>query len=184
MPSISNRVLSIEESSSIKLAATIINLRNEGKDIIGLNVGEPDFPPQESVLSATKKAIDNGKYRYSKVQGEAELIKGLLNYHQKLSNHDLLADNFLVSNGSKQSLYQVFQTICEPEDEVIIFAPYWVTFPEAIKLSGAKPVTISPDKTSLLPSIDQIKSSLTSKTKAIVINSPNNPSGRIFLKTF
>ena len=84
MPSLSSRVLSIEESSSIKLAAKIINLRNEGKDIIGLNVGEPDFAPQESVLNATKKAIDNGKYRYSKVQGEAELVKGLLNYHQKV----------------------------------------------------------------------------------------------------
>ncbi len=184
MPSLSNRVLSIEESSSIKLAAKIINLRNEGKDIIGLNVGEPDFAPQESVLSATKKAIDNGKYRYSKVQGEAELVKSLLNYHKKLSNHDLEIDNFLVSNGSKQSLYQIFQTICEPEDEVIIFAPYWVTFPEAIKLSGAKPVTITPDKTSLLPTVDQIKNNLTSKTKAIVINSPNNPSGRIFSEDF
>jgi aspartate aminotransferase len=180
VPSLSKRVLSIEESSSIKLATKIINLRNKGKDIIGLNVGEPDFSPQESVLSATKAAIDNGKYRYSKVQGEAKLVNNLLNYHQQLSSHDLSADNFLVSNGSKQSLYQIFQTICEPEDEVIIFSPYWVTFPEAIKLSGATPVSIAPDKVSLLPTIKQVTQHLTKKTKAIVINSPNNPSGRIF----
>ena len=180
MPAISNKVSSINESSSIKLASTITNLRSEGKDIIGLNVGEPDFMPQSICLEATKKAIDEGKYRYSKVQGEAPLITALFDYHQSLSTTPLKKENFLVSNGSKQSLYQVFQTICNPGDEVIIFAPYWVTFPESIKLAGATPITISGDTETLIPSFEAVLEKITEKTKAIVINSPNNPSGRVF----
>ena len=178
---LSSRAEGISESSSIKLATTILSLKKQGKNIIGLNVGEPDFLPEKAVFDATKKALDEGKVRYSKVQGEEELVNNIIESINGKGHLNVSAENILVSNGSKQSLYQVFQTICNPSDEVIIFSPYWVTFPESIKLSGATPVVIKCGK-DLIPNLEQIKKNITKKTKAIVINSPNNPSGEVYPK--
>lgn len=175
---ISDRVNLIEGSKSVEMAQVMIEMRSRGEKVISFNVGEPDFEASSIIKEATKKAIDEGKTRYSSVPGEADLRKKIIS--KVNSNHglNLNYENVALSNGSKQVLYSLFQLICNPGDEVIVTKPYWVTFPESIKLSGAIPRYASPLKDNRI-CIENIKSIIGPKTKAIIINSPNNPTGLI-----
>ncbi len=172
---IAERILSVEESKSVKMAAVISDLRAQGEEIISFNVGEPDFPTPEVVIEATKKALDAGHTRYALVPGELFLRDAIVKKLKRDQGLNIEASNICLSNGSKQVLYSIFQLICNPGDEVIIPRPYWVSFPEAVKLADAKPIFVDSDEGHL--SCENIIKAITSKTKAIVINSPNNPSG-------
>ena len=172
---IAERILSVEESKSVKMAAVISELRAQGEEIISFNVGEPDFPTPEVVIEATKKALDAGHTRYALVPGELFLRDAIVKKLKKDQGLNITASNICLSNGSKQVLYSIFQLICNPGDEVIIPRPYWVSFPEAVKLADAKPIFVDSDEGHL--SCENIIKAITPKTKAIVINSPNNPSG-------
>ena len=177
---IAQRIDSIVESKSVQLAAVIADLRSRGEKIISFNVGEPDFETPFEVIEATQKALAEGHTRYALVPGEPflrEAIAKKLNRDQAI---DVQAKNICVSNGSKQVLYSIFQVICNPGDEVIVPIPYWVSFPEAIRLAGAEPHFVSSEKGEL--NISGIKQAYGPKTKAIIINSPNNPSGLVFTK--
>lgn len=175
---ISKRVDSITPSGSVMLAQKVIELRNQGLDIISLSVGEPDFNTPLQILEATKKALDEGQTRYSLVHGIPQLREAIV---QKLKDENQVQttpEQIVLSHGSKQTLYNIFQTILNPGDEVIIPVPYWVTFPETVKLAGGKPVYVDCPHLQLDPEL--IQKAITPRTKAVIINSPNNPSGAVF----
>lgn len=176
---ISDRILSIEESKSIALASAVERLRSEGKTIISLNVGEPELPTPKVVIEATKQALDQGLTRYSLVPGILKLREKIAERSQKKLAYDVGPENIIVGSGSKNVIFSALQTIINPGDEVIIPLPYWVTFPESVKLAGGVPRTVMPNKDFSL-NIKEIRKVCSKNTKAIIINSPNNPSGKIF----
>jgi len=170
---LSDKIQSIAGSQTVAFTGLIQQLRREGKQIIDLAVGEPQFDTPAPVIDATKNALDTQKTRYSPVSGLPELRAQLA---IQFNGYD--AENILLTNGSKQALYMIFQVICDPADEVIIPVPYWVSFVEQIKLAGGKPVFVGTHNHQL--DDDAIARAITSRTKAIVINSPNNPSGAVY----
>lgn len=172
---IADRIHAVEESKSVKMAAVIQELRAKGEDIISFNVGEPDFPTPEPVIKATKSALDQGHTRYALVPGEIFLREAIVKKLKRDQNLEIGIENICLSNGSKQVLYSIFQIICNPGDEVIVPKPFWVSFPEAIKLASGKPVFTESNNGHL--DCKRIKEAITERTRAIVINSPNNPSG-------
>lgn len=178
---LANRISNIEESKSIRFASTLLKLKKEGRRIISLNVGEPDFNTPKEILNATKKALDDNHTRYSLVQGIEELRQAIVNKINKEGQWKIHKDQVFIGNGSKHILYNIFQTIIDPLDEVIIPVPYWVTFPEAVKLAGGIPIFIK-NKNDNTIDLDAIKNAITPKTKAIIINSPNNPTGKVINK--
>ena len=130
----SSRLQSVEESKSVKLSALVAKLKAQGKNIIALNVGEPTFNPNDAIISATQSALAEFKTRYDLVPGTNELREEIaLKENRK-------KENILISNGSKQILYNLFQVILNPDDEVIIPTPYWTSFPESIRLASGRPV--------------------------------------------
>lgn len=175
---LATRIDNVSESKSVQLASVIAELKAQGEDIISFNVGEPDFPAPKCVIDATKAALDEGLTRYALVPGQPflrEAIAEKLNTDQDLS---LTAKNICISNGSKQVLFSIFQLLCNPGDEVIIPAPYWVSFPEAVKLAGACPVFTDTNRGELDAQL--IEKVITPKTKVIILNSPSNPSGLMY----
>jgi aspartate aminotransferase len=140
-----------------------------------LAVGEPQFDTPAAVIDATKKALDTQKTRYSPVDGLPELRIRLA---AQFSGYHI--DNILITNGSKQALFMIFQVICDPADEVIIPTPFWVSFIEQVKLAGGKPVPVATRDHQL--NCEAIEGAITSRTRAILINSPNNPSGAVYSK--
>ena len=177
---ISDRLLGVEGSKSVGLGSVLMKLKKEGKDIIALNVGEPDLATPDVVKEATYKAMLENHTRYSLVEGIPELRERIATRFQKQTGRKIDPSQVLVSNGSKQTLYNLFQTLLNPGDEVIIPRPYWVSFPEAVKLAGGIPVFI--DAPDLQLPVDGIKAAVTKKTKLIIVNSPNNPSGVVYKK--
>jgi aspartate aminotransferase len=175
---LSNRARNIEESKSLQFFKSVKEVMNQGHEVVSLIVGEPDTRASLPVVEATIKALQEGKSGYSMVAGEPELRSQLANYYNKKGWH-VTDKNFFVSAGSKQSLYNLFQVLINPGDEVIIFKPYWVTFPESVKLAGGVPKFVECDA-EFLPNIDSFKKSITKKTKLIILNNPNNPSGVVY----
>jgi aspartate aminotransferase len=147
---LSDKIESIEASKTVAFTALIQQLRQDGKKIIDLAVGEPEFDTPAPIIESTKNALDAQKTRYGPVNGLSELRTRLA---AQFSGYDI--DNILITNGSKQALFMIFQAICDPADEVIIPMPFWVSFIE-------------------------IEAAVTPRTKAILINSPNNPSGAVY----
>jgi len=177
---LSHRVLNVEGSKSVGLASVLMKLKKEGRDIISLNVGEPDLPTPEVIKEATYKAMRDNHTRYSLVEGIPELRERIAARFERTTGRKISPSQILVSNGSKQILYNIFQAMLNPGDEVIIPRPYWVSFPEAVKLAGGVPVFV--DAPDLQLPLDGIRAAITSKTKLIIVNSPNNPSGIVYEK--
>ncbi|MBT3982459.1 MAG: pyridoxal phosphate-dependent aminotransferase [Bacteriovoracaceae bacterium] len=156
-------------------------MESRGEKIISLNVGEPDLPPPSEITQAVKSALDDGMYRYSLVPGIDILREKLKDFYQDSFPVELNSSNFVVSNGAKQSIYNIFQSLINSGDEIIIPAPYWVTFPESVRLAGGNPIIVPTVDNQI--DIELIKKAITKNTKAILINAPNNPSGAVFPKT-
>ncbi len=173
---LSAKIQSTAGSQTVAFTALIQQLRQEGRKIIDLAVGEPQFDTPAAVIEATKNALDAQKTRYSPVGGLAELRTPLA---AQFSGYDI--DNILITNGSKQALFMIFQVICDPADEVIIPTPFWVSFIEQVKLAGGKPVPVATNAHQL--DCEAIERAVTPRTRAILINSPNNPSGAVYPKT-
>ncbi len=180
MSKLADRIHNIEESKSVRLAGILSQLRAEGRDIIGLNVGEPDFYTPKNIIEATKNALDQNMTRYSLVEGIQDLRDAIAKKASEQLTRKINSKQVFLGNGSKHILYNIFQTIINPGDEVIVPVPYWVTFPEAIKLAGGIPKFVTCPNNQL--SVENIKEAITEKTKAIIINSPNNPTGAIYPK--
>jgi aspartate aminotransferase len=170
---LSQKIQSLKGSKTVAFTALIQELRRKGKEIIDLAVGEPEFDTPSAVIQSTKAALDARKTRYSPVNGLAELRTLLAT---RFNGYD--ADNILLTNGSKQALYMIFQVVCNPSDEVIIPVPFWGSFVEQVKLAGGKPVFIDTQDHQL--DDEAIARAITPRTKAILINSPNNPSGAVY----
>ncbi len=176
---LSDKILSIAPSGSIAISQAISELRERGEKIIGLNVGEPDFKTPEVVLNATKKALDSGRTKYSLVSGEKELREAISKYFFARTGSIIGPQNILVGNGSKQIIYNAFQAILNAGDEVIIPVPYWVTIPESVKLAGGVSTFVDSQDDFHLD-LDKIKAAINKNTKAIYINTPNNPTGIVY----
>ncbi|MUK87293.1 aminotransferase class I/II-fold pyridoxal phosphate-dependent enzyme [Ornithinibacillus sp. L9] len=178
---ISNRVKTLTPSTTLAITAKAKQLKLEGYDVIGLGAGEPDFNTPEYILHAAKNAMDQGLTKYTPAGGVADLKQAII---QKFSNDNQLEykpTEVIVTTGAKHALYTLFQVILNDGDEVIVPSPYWVSYPEQVKLAGGQPVILEATEENnfkLTPS--QLETSITEKTKALIINSPSNPTGMMY----
>jgi len=180
---LSKRVAQLTPSSTLAISAQATELRNQGYDVIGLGVGEPDFNTPEYILQAAKKAMDDGHTKYTQSGGILPLKKAIIN---KLKNDNNLVyepENIIVTTGAKYALFALFQSIIDKGDEVIVPTPYWVSYPEHVKLAGGKPVLVEGEEANEFKiTKEQLEKTITSKTKALIINSPSNPTGMMYTK--
>jgi aspartate aminotransferase len=175
---LSNRVQSVKPSPTLAITARAAALRAAGKDVIGLGAGEPDFDTPEHIKDAARKAIADGKTKYTAVDGTPGLKQAIIDKFQRDNGFDYAPEQILVSSGGKQSFYNLAQAILDPGDEVIIPAPYWVSYPDMSILAGGEPVLVHADarqRFKITPA--QLRGALTENTRLVVINSPSNPTG-------
>jgi aspartate aminotransferase len=177
---LSIKINNITESGTIKFTPILKKLRAGGKDIISFSVGELDFDTPQDIINATRKALDEKRTRYDASSGIKELKIEICQKLHRDNHIGCSEENIIVSNGSKQSLYSAFQVLLNPNDEVIVPVPYWVTYSEQIKCADGNPVFA--DTYGFHLDAAKIEECITDKTKAIVINSPNNPSGAVYRK--
>jgi len=180
---ISKRALSISPSPTLALDARIKKLRSEGIAVISFGVGEPDFDTPLNIKNAGKKAIDEGFTKYTPSQGTESLRQTICNFYNRKWGTQLKPTNIVVSNGAKHSLFNIAMALFEDGDEVIIPSPYWVSYPEQIILMGAKPIFIKTDLSmDFKINADLLREHITDKTKALILNSPSNPTGMVYDK--
>lgn len=176
---VSSRARAVAESRTLRLSAEAQRLRAEGVDVISLLEGEPDLPVPEAVLRATREALSAGRTRYSASAGLPELRAAICRKLKDENGVTAAPENIVVTNGAKQAVYEVLQALCEPGDEVLIPAPCWVTFPEAVKLAGAVPVLVPTGADHQLD-LAALEAAAGPKTRAIILNTPNNPTGAVY----
>ena len=180
---LSKKALAVKPSSTLAITAKANELRAQGMDVVGFAAGEPDFPTPAHICEAAKKAIDDGFTKYTAASGTPELKAALSKKFLEDNGLNYAPEQIVVSNGGKHSLTNVFEAIINEGDEVIIPSPYWLSYPEIVKLAGGVPVIIRAEKeTSYKVTAEQIEAACTDKTKALVLNSPNNPTGMIYSK--
>ncbi|MCA6085661.1 pyridoxal phosphate-dependent aminotransferase [Candidatus Endomicrobiellum agilis] len=175
---ISKRVLSIKPSPTLAIDAKAKALKQQGVDVINFGVGEPDFDTPANIKEAAITAINAGFTKYCPVAGTPELKNAIINKLKRDNGLAYAPDEIIVSSGAKHSIYNLIQSVIDDGDEVIIPAPYWVSYTDIVILAGGKPVIINTsDKTNFKIIPENIEKVLTSKTKAIIVNSPSNPTG-------
>ncbi|WP_163834782.1 pyridoxal phosphate-dependent aminotransferase [Spartinivicinus ruber] len=180
---LSHRVSAIKPSPTLAVTSRAAALRAEGKDIIGLGAGEPDFDTPNHIKDAAIAAINAGQTKYTAVDGTAELKQAIID---KLANDNQLTyqpNQILVSSGGKQSFFNLALALLNPSDEVVIPAPYWVSYPDMVKIAGGEPVivtTLESNRFKLTP--EQLSAAITDKTRLVVLNSPSNPTGVAYSK--
>jgi len=170
---LSNKIQSLEGSKTVMLSSRLQQLRRKGGEIINLAVGEPDHPTPAPVIDATMRALSSGRTRYGPVMGLPALRESL---SARFDGYG--ADNILITNGSKQALFMIFQVLCDPGDEVVIPVPCWVSFPQQVRAAGGRPVLV-PTRNHQLD-CERIRRALSARTRAILVNSPNNPTGAVY----
>jgi aspartate aminotransferase len=179
---VSKRIAAIAESATLAVDGKAKALKAAGRPVIGFGAGEPDFPTPDYIVNA---AIDAAKlpanHRYTPTPGLPELRDAIVKKTKRDSNYEITADQVLVTNGGKQSVYQSFASVLDPGDEVLLPSPYWTTYPECIKLAGGIPVEVFADESqNYLVSVAQLEEALTSKTKVLLFCSPSNPTGSVY----
>ncbi|WP_223702009.1 pyridoxal phosphate-dependent aminotransferase [Sutcliffiella deserti] len=178
---LAQRVSTLTPSTTLEITAKAKELKDAGHDVIGLGAGEPDFNTPDHILDAAKKAMDEGFTKYTPSGGLPSLKKEII---KKLERDQKLAYNpseIIVCSGAKHALYTLFQVILDKDDEVVIPTPYWVSYPEQVKLAEGKPIYVEgKEQNQFKITPEQLKEVLTPKTKAIIINSPSNPTGMIY----
>ncbi|SVC91924.1 uncharacterized protein METZ01_LOCUS344778, partial [marine metagenome] len=178
---LSDRIGRISPSATLAMTAKAAELRAAGIDVINLSVGEPDFPTPENIRRAGKKAIDEGHTRYTPGGGTMDLKKAAAEKMARDNDLYFKPDEILISCGGKHSLYNACQVLFQAGDEVIIFSPYWVSFPDFVAVTGAKPVIVKTDSSRQFePDFDDLKAKITSSTRGIIINSPSSPTGGVW----
>jgi len=182
MSRVSARIAAIAESATLAVDAKAKALKAAGRPVIGFGAGEPDFPtPDYIVQSAIEAASKVASHRYTPTPGLPELRDAIVAKTKRDSGYEITADQVLVTNGGKQAVYQAFATIVDKGDEVLLPAPYWTTYPEAIKLAGGVPVKVFADETqNYLVTVEQLEAARTPKTKALLFCSPSNPTGSVY----
>lgn len=180
---LSDRVLSIKPSPTLAVTNRAAELKAAGKDIIGLGAGEPDFDTPEHIKAAAIKAIENGFTKYTAVDGTAGLKKAIIAKFKRDNGLDYQPNQILVSSGGKQSFFNLALAFLNKGDEVIIPAPYWVSYPDMVLIADATPVCIEcPQSQNYKITAAQLEAAITPKTKLLVLNSPSNPTGMVYTK--
>lgn len=178
---LSQKSISISGSLTLAIDAKAKKMKAEGMDVIGFGAGEPDFETPQFIIEAAKEALDKGYTRYTPASGMMELKEAICEKLQNDNNLKYTPSEIIVSNGAKHSLYNIFQAILNPGDEVIIPTPYWVTYPELVKMGGGTPIFLdTKEENGFKIDITELEQAVTEKTKALIINSPGNPSGCVY----
>jgi aspartate aminotransferase len=181
MKSLSLKVQQLEQSQTLAFTSMAAEMRQQGIDVVSLTAGEPDFPTPPHVKMAAVSAIDENFTHYTALAGIPELIKAIVKKFNDENNLLFEPSQILVSCGAKHSCYNALQAICNPGDEVVIAAPYWVTYPEIVKLVDARPMIVNTTHESNFKiSALQLRKAVNAKTKAFIFNSPNNPTGSVY----
>ncbi len=178
---LSRKAANVKPSSTLAITAKANELKSQGIDVVGFGAGQPDFNTPENICEAAIKAIHDGFTKYTPASGTNELRAAISKKFKSFNNIDYAPEQIIISNGGKHSLTNVFQAILNPGDEVIIPAPYWLSYPELVKLFDGVPVyayTTKEENYKITPEL--IERSITPKTKAIIFNSPNNPTGMVY----
>jgi aspartate aminotransferase len=170
----------IAESPTLALNEEARLLRERGEPVIHLGIGEPKNKTPINAILASAAKLTSGEVKYTPADGTPSLKKAIIRYTEE--NYDRLVspENVIVTNGAKQSLFNILYSILNPQDEVIVLAPYWVSYPEIIKMCYGVPVIVTPEDGTFIPNFKEIERAVTSYTRAIIVNSPNNPSGAIY----
>ena len=181
-PRVSRRIASIAESATLAVDAKAKALKAAGRPVIGFGAGEPDFPTPDYIVKAAADATSVvANHRYTPTPGLPEMREAIVKKTLRDSHYSITADQVLVTNGGKQSVYQSFAAIVDPGDEVLLPAPYWTSYPECIKLAGGVPVEVFADETqNYLVTVDQLEKARTEKTKVLLFCSPSNPTGSVY----
>jgi aspartate aminotransferase len=180
---LSNRVQKVKPSATITISAKAMELRANGIDVISLSAGEPDFDTPEHIKKAAIEAINKGQTKYTQVDGTPELKDAIINKFNRDNNLHYQRDNIIVSTGAKQTLYNLFQSVLEADDEVVIISPYWVSYPDMVILADANPVIMKTHQEDNFEiDMDSFRAALTDKTKLLILNSPSNPTGITYTK--
>ncbi|PIW66125.1 MAG: aspartate aminotransferase [Candidatus Omnitrophica bacterium CG12_big_fil_rev_8_21_14_0_65_43_15] len=178
---LSIRIKRIHPSATLGITARANKMKAEGIDVVSFGAGEPDFPTPQNVSKAGIEAIEKNFTRYTPSTGIVQLKEAIVDKFKKDNNLIYDMSQIVISCGAKHSLYNIFQAICNDNDEVIIPSPYWVSYPEMVVLGGAKPVIVNPDiKNGMKMTPEQLKKAINKKTRAVVINSPSNPTGVVY----
>ncbi|MBD2168496.1 pyridoxal phosphate-dependent aminotransferase [Calothrix membranacea FACHB-236] len=175
------RVSQVTPSLTLAIAAKAKAMKAEGVDVCSFSAGEPDFDTPAHIKAAAAKALDEGKTKYGPAAGEPKLREAIARKLKADNGLDYKAENVIVTNGGKHSLYNLIVALIDPGDEVIIPAPYWLSYPEMVTLVGGVPVIVSTDaSTGYKITPEQLRKSITPKTKLFVLNSPSNPTGMVY----
>jgi aspartate aminotransferase len=180
---LTKRINALSESITIAISNLAQELKSQGKDILSFSAGEPDFDTPQVIKDAAIKAINDGFTKYTAVDGILELKQAIIEKLKRDNQLTYTPSQVIVNNGAKHSLFNLFSAVIDEGDEVIVPAPFWVTYPELVKYCGGTPVEIQTDDNSgFKMSPEQLKSAITPKTKMIVLTSPSNPTGSIYSK--
>jgi aspartate aminotransferase len=181
-PRISSRISAISESATLAVDAKAKAMKAAGRPIIGFGAGEPDFPTPGYIVEAAVEAARTPRFhKYTPIPGLPELREAIAAKTLRDSGYQVEASRVLVTNGGKQAVYQAFATLLDPGDEVLVIAPYWTTYPEAIKLAGGVQVDVVTDETTgYLASVEQLEAARTGRTKVLLFVSPSNPTGAVY----
>jgi len=176
---LSQHIQTIKSSPTLSLNETANKLRADGAPVINLAIGEPlNDCPQEAAARARDK-LESRQIKYSPTSGNKDLKEAIQNYTEEYYGRNPALSNITVTVGAKQALFNLLQVLLDPQDEVILFQPYWVSYPEMVKLARGKPVLVDTDE-NFFPEMENVLSSITGKTKVIILNSPNNPTGAVY----
>jgi len=181
---ISRLAANLGDSPTLKLNAKAGQLREQGLAVIHLGGGEPESPAPADAVRAAIAKLNTGRVKYTPVGGTGAAKKAVLGYTKKYYGKDFAPENVLVSGGAKQALYNFLLAVVDPGDEVVFPAPYWVSYPEMIKMCGGLPVSVAPKAGTFTPEIADVEKAFSLKTRALILNSPNNPSGNVYTAEF
>lgn len=180
---VSKRLEKIGESPTMKVSAKAKEMRAAGHDVVNLSMGEPDFPTPDNIKDAAKKAIDNNQTKYTINSGTVELRESIVNRIKEDYGLEYSINEIMVSSGAKHSVFNAIQAVCSEGDEVIIPAPYWVSYPHMASLAQAKSVIIeTTEETGFKITADQLKAAITPSTKVLILCNPSNPTGSAYTK--
>lgn len=175
------RVGKVSSSLTLAISAKAKAMKADGIDVCSLSAGEPDFDTPEHIKAAAQKALDIGYTKYGPAGGEPKLKEAIANKLSQENGLNYKAENIIVTNGGKHSLFNLMLALIEPGDEVIIPAPYWLSYPEMVKLAGGQPVILATDaESNYKVTPEQLGQGITNKTKLLVLNSPSNPTGMVY----
>lgn len=170
----------IVESPTLALNEEARLLRERGEAVINLGIGEPKNKTPINAILASAAKLTSGEVKYVPIDGVPSLKKAVIRYTEENYDRLVAPENVIITNGAKQSLFNIIYSILNPQDEVIVIAPYWVSYPEIIKMCMGRPVVVTPEDGTFTPRFEDIERAVTSYTRAIIVNSPNNPSGVIY----